>query len=60
MKTLLFLAIVAIVYCLISMYQFWVKQRYEYIYAPGALLGTALSVLGTVFGLIYLCIKYFP
>ena len=57
MKTLLFLAIV---YCLISMYQFWVKQRHEDIYAPGALLGTVFSVLGTVVGLIYLCIKYLP
>lgn len=57
MKTLITLAIV---YCLISMYQFWVKQRYEDMYAPGAFLGTIVSVLCIGIGLIYLFINYLP
>lgn len=48
MKTLLFLAIV---YCLISMYQFLVKQKHEDIYAPGAFLGTIFCILSTIIGL---------
>jgi hypothetical protein len=57
MKTLI---ILVVLYCIISMYQVYVRKEYKDIYFLGAYLGAVVSLIATIIGVGYLFIKYLP